>query len=148
LSKLAQLEVTSENIAILVGEFVTKSLHGVCVDKRTGCFTFSVNCVGDFASVFATFVANRINVAVGLAATLLSGKTVFCDALAGHVETIFHATIDGIEAITEAVGDATELSVYILVVETFKKVGASNCALYGSIVSATISKQSAITEDC
>jgi hypothetical protein len=148
LSELAQLEVASKNVAVFVSEFVAKSLHGVCVDESTSCFTFSVNRVGDFASVLATFIANRINVAVGLAAALLSGETIFCDTFTGHVEAIFHAIVDSIEAITETVGDATELSVYILVVETFKKVGAGDCALYSSIVGATISKQSAITEDC
>ena len=148
MSKLAQLEVTSENIAIFVSEFVAKSLHSVCVDESTSCFTLGMNCVGDFASVLATFVTNRINIAVGFAATLLSGETIFCDAFASHVEAIFQAIVDGIETITETIGDATELSVYILIVETFKEVGASDCALYGSIVGATISKQSTITEDC
>jgi hypothetical protein len=125
LCELTQLEVTSENIAVLVSEFVAKSLHGVCIDKGTGCFTFSMNCIGDFTSVFATFVANRINVAVSFAATLLSRETIFCDAFTGHIEAIFHATIDCIEAISKTIGDATELPVYILVVKALEQVGES-----------------------
>jgi hypothetical protein len=40
------------------------------------------------------------------------------------------------------------LSVDILSVEAFKQIGTSERALYSSIVGATISKQSTITEDC
>jgi hypothetical protein len=146
LSELAQLEVASKNVAVFISELVAKSLHGVCVDKRTSCFTFSMNCVGDFASVFATFVANRVNIAVGFAAALLSSEAIFCDAFTSHVEAVFHAIVNSIETITETIGDATELSVYILVVETFEKVRASNCALYCGIVS-TISEDTAIAEN-
>lgn len=79
---------------------------------------------------------------------MLSGKAVFCDALAGHIETIFQAIVDNIEAIAEAIGDTTQLSVDILSVETFKQVRTSQCALYGSIAGAAISKQSTISENC
>jgi hypothetical protein len=148
LSELAQLEVASKDVAVFISEFVAKSLHGICIDESTSCFTFSVNRVGDFASVLATFVANRINVAVGLAAALLSGETIFCDAFTGHVEAIFHTGVDSVEAIAQAIGDTTQLSVDILGVKTLEKIGTSERALYGSIVGATISKQSSVTENC
>ena len=79
---------------------------------------------------------------------MLSGKTIFCDTFTGHVEAIFHTRVDSVEAISKAVGDATELTVNILIVEAFEKIGTSECALYSNIVGATISKQSTITKDC
>ena len=141
LSELAQLEVTSENIAVASFESVAKFLNGVSIDKSTGCFAFSVDSTSNIAEALAHVEANGVNVAVGSAAAIL-------DVCLSTIETILETVVDSVEAITETIGDAAELSVDILIVETFEEVGTSDCALYGSIAGAAISKQSSITEDC
>jgi hypothetical protein len=87
-----------------------------------------VDSTSNIAETFAHIKANCINVAVGLAAAILNVS--LC-----AIETIFEAVVDSIEAITESIGNTTELSVYILVVETFEKVGAGESTLYCGIAS-------------
>ena len=132
LSLLAQLEVSSEQLSVLVLEFVAKSLNCVSIDECSGCFAFGMDCVGDFTSVLSIFKANRVNVAVGLAAASLEA-----------IEAIFECVVGCVETITESIGDATELSVYILIVETFEEIRAGNGSLSGGVASTV----SAATED-
>lgn len=148
LRELAQLEVTSHYFAVTSFKSVAKFLDCVCVDECTSCFTFSMDSVSDFTSVFVVFITNSVNVAICLAAALLCSEAIFCNTALGCIEAIFQARVDSVEAITETFGDATELAVNILIVEAFEKIGTSERALYSSIVGATISKQSTITKDC
>jgi hypothetical protein len=60
-----------------------------------------------------------IDVAVGAA-----------DSIFNTIEAIFHTSINGIEAVSKTIGNAAKLSIYVLVVETFEEVGASECTLY------------------
>ena len=87
--------------------------------------------IGDCAGVLCAFVANGIDIAIGFAAAILSGKTVFSqstlDAIEailhtslGTIEAVFHAAINSVEAVSQAIGNATKLSIYVLVVEAFE----------------------------
>ena len=79
----------------------------------------------DVASVLCAFIANCIDVAIDSAAAIFHCIAEFIDTLASSIE-----------AIADAGCDATELSVYILVVKAFEKVGTCDCALCCSIASA------------
>ena len=46
-------------------------------------------------------------------------ETIF-DASLSAIETILQTIIDSIEAIAKTIGDTTKLTIYILVVKTFK----------------------------
>ena len=66
-------------------------------------------------------------------------------------KTSEQASVHTVEAIAQTIGDAAQLCIYILVVETFEKVGASDCTLYcriRAVAVAAIAKESAITKDC
>jgi hypothetical protein len=146
---LAQLEVTGHYFTVTCFEFVAEFLDGISVDKSTCGFTFCVDGVGDFTCVFAIFIANRVNVAVGCAAAILYGVAEVGDAFASHVEAIFHTGVDSVETIAESVGDTTELSVDILCVETFEKVGAGESTLdRGIAIAVAVTKDTAITKNC
>lgn len=135
---MAQLEVTSHYFTVACFEFVAEFLDGISVDKSTCGFTFCVDGVGDFTCVFAIFIANRVNVAVGCAAAILYGVAEVGNALTCCVETI-----------AESVGDATELSVDILCVETFEEVGAGESTLdCGIAIAVAVTKDTAITKNC
>ena len=96
---------------------------------------------GNVAEALAHVKANCVNVAVSGAAAILNVS--LCT-----IETIFEAAVDSIEAITESVGNTTELSVYILVVETFEEVRASNCSLYCGVTSTvSTTEESAAAEN-
>ena len=69
-----------------------------------------------------------------VADTVERAPEISCDS----IEAVLEAVVDSVEAITESVCDATELSVYILIVETFEEVGASNCALYSGIATEAV----------
>ena len=69
-----------------------------------------------------------------VADTVERAPEISCDS----IEAVLEAVVDSIEAITESICDATELSVYILIVETFEEVGASNCALYSGIATEAV----------
>ena len=138
---LTQLEVANQYITVFVCEFIAKCLHGVSIDQGSGCFTFCVNCTSNVAETFAHIKANCVNVAVGGAAAILNVS--LCT-----IEAIFEAVVDSIETITESIGDATELSVYILIVETFEEVRASNCSLYCGVTSTvSTTEESAAAEN-
>ena len=129
LSKLAQLEVANKNVTVASFESVAKFLDGVSVDECASCFALCVDSASYIAEAFAHVIAYTVDVAVGLAAALLCSETVLCNSFASHVETIFHAAIDSIETITNAIGDAAKLTIYILIIKAFKQVGASYCIL-------------------
>ena len=116
---LAQLEVGSEQFSVLVSELVTELLHSCCVNQRTSSFAFCMDSRGDV-------IANTINVAIYAT----------------------DAVLDSIEAISKSIGDATQLSVYILVVKAFEEVGASKRALYCGVATAIASEQSTTAENC
>jgi hypothetical protein len=108
-----------------------------------------VDCVGDSTSVLCILEANCVNVAIRLAAAILCGKTIFCDAFSSHIESVFQTRVNSIKSVTQAIGDATQLSVYILVVKSLKEVGASDCSLdCGIAVAVAITEQTAATKDC
>jgi hypothetical protein len=112
-------------------------LNGVLVNKCASGFTFCVNSIGDSTGVLGIFETDCVNIAVGGAAAIF------------HCVAEVRNTLTGcVEAIAEAIGDTTQLSVDILSVETFKQVRTSQCALYGCIAGAAISKQSTISENC
>jgi hypothetical protein len=90
------------------------------------------------AEALAHIKANCVNVAVSGAAAILY----IC---LNTVEAVLEAVVDSIEAITESICDATELSVYILIVETFEEVRAGDSTLYCGIAIA-ISKDAASTK--
>ena len=83
---------------------------------------------GNVAEALAHVKANCVNVAVSGAAAILNVS--LCT-----IETIFEAAVDSIEAITESVGNTTELSIYVLVVEALKQVRTSNCSLDSGVAS-------------
>ena len=137
LRELAQLEVANYNFSVACFELITEFLDCVLVDECASCLALCVNGVGNVIGVLASVVASSVDVAVDSAAAIFHRIAEVGDTLTSCVE-----------AITQTVGDTTKLSVDVLSVEALEQVGASERALYGSIVGATISKQSTITEDC
>lgn len=97
-----------------------------------------MDCGSDVASVLGALVADGVDVAIDTAAAILHCVAKFADALAGCVE-----------AITDTIGDATQLSVYVLIVESLEEVGTSEGALNCGIASTTITtKNTAAAENC
>ena len=127
---LTQLEVSSEQLSVFVSDLVTEFLHSCCIDKCASCFAFCVDSRGDV-------IAHTVNVAVCAA-----------DSILDSIEAIFHTRVNSIEAVRETIGDATQLSVYILVVEAFEEVRTSECALYCGVATAIASEQSTTAENC
>jgi hypothetical protein len=67
-----------------------------------------------------------IDVAVGAA-----------DSIFNTIEAIFHTSINGIEAVSKTIGNAAKLSIYVLVVESFEEVRASERTLYCGVAGAS-----------
>ena len=63
--------------------------------------------VGDRASVLRILIADRVNVAIGLAAAILLREAVLSKGALDSIEAILHSRINGIEAVANAVGDST-----------------------------------------
>ena len=76
--------------------------------------------IGNSAGVLCVFIANGINIAVGFAAALLRSETIFCQSTLNAIEAILQTRVDCIETITQTIGNATKLSIYVLVVEAFE----------------------------
>ena len=129
LCQLAQLEVANKDVAIASLESVAKFLDSVSIDECASCFAFSVDSIGDSAGVLCAFKANSVNVAIGFAAAILCRKTIFSQGALNAIEAILHARVNSIEAITDAIGNTTKLSIYILIVKALEQVGASYCIL-------------------
>ena len=82
-------------------------------------------------------IAYAIDIAIGSA-----------DSVLDTVEAVFHARVNCVEAVAEPVGDTTELSVYVLVIEAFEEVRASDCALYCGVANTISTKDTATAEYC
>lgn len=143
---LAQLEVSSKQLTIARLKFVTKLLNGVLIDEGAGCFAFSVDCVGYIAKAAAHIKTHGVNVAVSLAATIFHVVAKFGDTSLCAVETIFQATIKGVKTIAETIGDTAQLTIYVLAIEAFKKIGAGDGTLDCGVVRAAISKNASATK--
>ena len=111
---LAQLEVAYHDVAVACFKSVAKFLNGVLVDESTSCLTLCVDSTGHVAEALAHVEAEAIDVAVCSA-----------DGSFYTIETILQAAIDGVEAIAQAVGNTTELSIDVLSVEALEQVGTS-----------------------
>ena len=97
-----------------------------------------MDCTSNIAEALAHIKANGVNIAVGCAAAIF-------DVSLCSVEAILQAVVDSVEAIAKPVGNSAKLAIYILIVKTFEKVGASDRALY-SRVAATAEEAVASTE--
>lgn len=126
---LRQLEVGSHQFLILCLQSVAEILHGVGIDKSAGGLTLSVDSGRDFTGVFGVLIPDSINVAVGLAAALLSGEPVFSNTRAYSVEAgaevsldtieaLEHGSVLGIKAVTQAVLNAADTVLNLIVVQT------------------------------
>lgn len=143
---LRVLEVCIKQISVAISELITEFLHCICGYESTSCFTFIMNCGGDFTSVLISFGADTVNIAVCFAAAILllesilsqcslSGIKAIFDRSLVAIEAVFHPAIDSIKAITYTISNTAKLAIYILVVETFEQVGTSYCALRCTVIS-------------
>ena len=120
LSLLTQLEVCGHKCSVFVFESVAKSLHCVGVDESSGDFTLIVDSTNNITETLGCVKTESVDVAVGFAAALLCGEAVLGESRLCAIEAVFEAVVECVEAITQAVGDTTELSIYVLIVESFK----------------------------
>lgn len=81
-------------------------------------------------------IADGVNVTIGAT-----------EAIFDTIEAISEAIIDCIEAVAQAVSKSTKLTIYVLIIESLKEVGASDCSLDCGIVVA-ISEQAATAKNC
>ena len=91
----------------------------------------------DVAGILCSLVAYSVNVAVGFAAATLES-----------IEAIFEGIVYSVETVADTISDATELAVYVLIVEALKQVRASECTLYCRVASGITSKNSAASKYC
>lgn len=137
---LGQLEVGRHQLLVLGLETVTEILHGVGVDESSGGLTLSVDSRRDLAGVLGVLIPNRIDVAVGLTAALLSSKPVLSDTStysveAGAeisldtVEALEHGGILSVKAVTQAILNVADTVLNLIVVQTVVQFRTGQSAL-------------------
>ena len=135
---LAQLEVSGQQLSVAVLELVAESLNSVCVDECASSFALGMDCGGDVASILRALKADSVDVAIDAAAAILHCVTKVTNALTGCIE-----------AVTDAIGDAAQLSVDVLVVEAFEEIGTSEGALDSGVASTIVTtKNTTAAENC
>ena len=96
-----------------------------------------MDCGSDVASILGALVADGVDIAIDTAAAILHCVAKLADALAGCVE-----------AITETIGDAAQLSVYVLIVESLEEVGTSEGTLDSGVASTITTENTAAAKNC
>ena len=134
---LAQLEVSGQQLSVAVLELVAESLNSVGVDECASSFALGMDCGGDVASVLRALKADSVDVAIDAAAAILHCVAKVTNALTGCVE-----------AVTNAIGDAAQLSVYVLVVEAFEEIGTSEGTLDCGVASTITTENTTAAENC
>lgn len=133
LGDVTQLELSSL-------QFITQLLNGVLSHLSPSCCTIFLDSVDDVTGVLGCLIAQRIDIAVGFAATLLSIEPRLVDVLVDAVEagaqvslyaieSVQHAGIHSVEAITQTIVDAIQLTDDGLSVEATLQVCISSQAL-------------------
>ena len=137
---LGQLEVGSHQFLILCLQSVAEILHGVGIDQSAGGLTLSMDSRRDLAGVFGVLIPYRINVAVGFAAALLSSKPVFSDTRTysveasaevplDTVEALEHGSVLGIKSVTQAILNAADTVINLIVAQTVVQFRTGQSAL-------------------
>nr|DAE38862.1 MAG TPA: hypothetical protein [Caudoviricetes sp.] len=150
LREVAQLKLSRLQI-------VTQLLNGVLSHQSTGGIAVSLDGIDNVASVACILIAHRINVSVGFAAALLSGKTALSDVVVHAVEALAqlvlntihalqHGGVLSVETITQASLDAPHRVFQLVVVQAIVQLSTgqstlSRCVVAKAKATATPGKQ-------
>nr|DAE34761.1 MAG TPA: hypothetical protein [Bacteriophage sp.] len=150
LRETAQLELSCLQV-------VTQLLDGVLSHQSTGGIAVSLDGIDNVAGVACVLIAHRINVPVGFAAALLSGKTALSDVVVHPIEALAqlvlntvhalqHGGVHSIEAIAETVLNIADAVFQTLSVQTVIELSTgqstlSRCVVAKAKAAATPGKQ-------
>nr|DAJ97143.1 MAG TPA: hypothetical protein [Caudoviricetes sp.] len=123
------MEVSGLQLLVLSRETVTQFLHGVAVDEGPSGLAISTNRVHNLAGVLVVLSTYCINVAIGLAAAVLSSVTVFSNLGAQRVEAVQHGSVLGIEAVAQTALDTTDAVLQVIEVEVLAQIRTSQSTI-------------------